>query len=62
MIQKEKIKTVDELATISKELRERQHKVVLCHGCFDLLHIGHIRYLKQARQMGGDPATWSFVQ
>ena len=27
-------------------------KIVLCHGCFDLLHIGHIRYLRQARTMG----------
>jgi len=27
-------------------------RIVLCHGCFDLLHIGHIRYLRQARAMG----------
>ncbi len=27
-------------------------KVVLCHGVFDLLHIGHIRYLEQAKELG----------
>lgn len=27
-------------------------KIVLAHGCFDLLHIGHIRYLRQAKAMG----------
>jgi rfaE bifunctional protein nucleotidyltransferase chain/domain len=27
-------------------------KIVLCHGCFDLLHIGHIRYFQQAKEMG----------
>lgn len=27
-------------------------RTVLCHGCFDLLHLGHIRHLQQARAMG----------
>ena len=27
-------------------------KVVLCHGVFDLLHVGHLEHLKQARAMG----------
>lgn len=30
----------------------RTASVVLAHGCFDLLHIGHIRHLRQARAMG----------
>jgi rfaE bifunctional protein nucleotidyltransferase chain/domain len=30
----------------------RDKKIVLCHGCFDLLHIGHIRYFQQAKTMG----------
>ncbi|HJS81326.1 MAG TPA: adenylyltransferase/cytidyltransferase family protein [Nitrososphaera sp.] len=25
---------------------------ILCHGCFDLLHIGHIKYLEKARELG----------
>jgi rfaE bifunctional protein nucleotidyltransferase chain/domain len=27
-------------------------KVVLCHGCFDVLHLGHIRHLQEARKLG----------
>jgi rfaE bifunctional protein nucleotidyltransferase chain/domain len=48
------IKIVD-LSSLSKllaEKRKRQKKIVLCHGCFDLLHIGHIRYFQQAKEMG----------
>jgi len=30
----------------------RPGEVVLCHGCFDLLHLGHIRHLKEAKQFG----------
>ena len=29
---------------------------VLCHGVFDLLHLGHIRHLQEAKKMGGDNA------
>ncbi|RME18597.1 MAG: D-glycero-beta-D-manno-heptose 1-phosphate adenylyltransferase [Bdellovibrio sp.] len=33
--------------------KERQgKKVVFTNGCFDLLHVGHVRYLKEARQLG----------
>jgi rfaE bifunctional protein nucleotidyltransferase chain/domain len=47
-----KILTFDELSTKSKEYRDSGKKVVLCHGTFDLLHAGHIRYLKSARNEG----------
>ena len=30
-----------------------QPKVVLAHGCFDLLHIGHIRHFQAAKRLGG---------
>ena len=47
-----KIKSIDELARIIKELKAAGSKVVHCHGVFDLLHIGHIRYFEQARRWG----------
>jgi rfaE bifunctional protein nucleotidyltransferase chain/domain len=47
-----KILTLDELSAKSKEYRDSGKKVVLCHGTFDLLHAGHIRYLKSARSEG----------
>ncbi|MCM0754525.1 PfkB family carbohydrate kinase [Desulfovibrio aminophilus] len=46
-----KILTLGRLVEALKPLRESR-RIVLCHGCFDLLHIGHIRYLRQARAMG----------
>ncbi|WP_319776833.1 PfkB family carbohydrate kinase [Maridesulfovibrio sp.] len=47
-----KIKTISELAEISGELRANGKRIVLCHGVFDLLHIGHIRYFNQAKEHG----------
>lgn len=47
-----KILTLDELSVKAKEYRESGKKVVLCHGAFDLLHAGHIRYLKNALSEG----------
>lgn len=48
---KNKILPIDELAHKLKALRETK-KIVLCHGVFDLLHIGHMRYLKQSKKFG----------
>jgi len=46
-----KIKTLSDLAATLQETREGK-RVVLCHGVFDLLHIGHIRYFNQAKKHG----------
>jgi rfaE bifunctional protein nucleotidyltransferase chain/domain len=35
------------------EWRHEGQTVVLANGCFDLLHVGHIRYLKAAKALGG---------
>jgi len=32
---------------------EKKEKIIFTNGCFDLLHIGHIRYLEQASKLGG---------
>ena len=47
-----KILTLDELSAKAEEYRDSGKKVVLCHGIFDLIHAGHIRYLKSARDEG----------
>jgi rfaE bifunctional protein nucleotidyltransferase chain/domain len=47
-----KVLTVAELARIAEDTRQAGHKVVLCHGVFDLLHMGHIRHLEAARREG----------
>jgi rfaE bifunctional protein nucleotidyltransferase chain/domain len=47
-----KIVDLDELARNSRELRAAGKKLVVTNGCFDLLHVGHVRYLRAARQLG----------
>ncbi len=43
------------LRTLLKELPKARKgkKVVFTNGCFDILHAGHVRYLKKARSLGG---------
>lgn len=47
-----KIVTAEELAAIQKKMRAEGRKLVLTNGCFDLLHLGHVRYLQTARALG----------
>ncbi len=49
---RDKIKTVEEIADIAKARRARGESVVLAHGCFDLMHMGHVRHLEAARREG----------
>ena len=48
----EKIQSQADLQSIREELAESGQKVVQCHGCFDIVHPGHIRYLEFAKQQG----------
>ncbi|HEX2056409.1 MAG TPA: D-glycero-beta-D-manno-heptose 1-phosphate adenylyltransferase [Nitrospiraceae bacterium] len=47
-----KIRSREQLAAILEKHRQRGHKVVFTNGCFDLMHIGHTRYLQAARSLG----------
>lgn len=49
---REKILPMQALALRLDELRAQGKTVVLCHGCFDLLHPGHFKYLQAAKAMG----------
>ncbi len=42
----------DELADFMQDAKKRGEKLVMTNGCFDLLHIGHITYLQQAKALG----------
>jgi rfaE bifunctional protein nucleotidyltransferase chain/domain len=48
----EKLKSVPELSAISAQFAAAGKRLVFTNGCFDLLHAGHVRYLRQARALG----------
>ncbi len=47
-----KILDIDDLADRVKHLKSSGRTVVHCHGCFDLMHPGHIKYFQAAKKMG----------
>ena len=47
-----KIVTFESLKKISKKEKKKKKKIVLCHGVFDLLHIGHINHFEEAKSFG----------
>lgn len=49
---KKKIRARRELLRIIKNLKAKGKRVVFTNGCFDLLHIGHVRYLEKAKALG----------
>lgn len=44
--------SLEEAERLAVRLRSQGQRLVLANGCFDLLHIGHIRYLQAAKQLG----------
>jgi len=48
-----KILSRDQLRQRVAEWRQRAEQVTLANGTFDLLHVGHVRYLHAAKQLGG---------
>jgi rfaE bifunctional protein nucleotidyltransferase chain/domain len=44
--------TPEEAGSLAARLRADGKRVVLANGCFDLLHVGHVRYLDAARALG----------
>ncbi len=47
-----KIKLRKEITAITQNLRNEGAKIVFTNGCFDLLHLGHVRYLREAKKLG----------
>lgn len=47
-----KIVELNELKTILDGLKSEGKTIVHCHGCFDLMHPGHIKYFQAAKKMG----------
>jgi rfaE bifunctional protein nucleotidyltransferase chain/domain len=49
----EKILSREELRKRVDEWHRKREAITLANGCFDLLHVGHIRYLHAAKELGG---------
>ncbi len=49
---KEKIKERKSLRKIIEGLKKEGKRIVFTNGCFDLLHVGHVRYLEAAKALG----------
>lgn len=49
----DKILTREQLKRRVEKWRKSGEKVTLANGCFDVLHVGHVRYLHAARKLGG---------
>ena len=49
---RDKIKGLRELTEIAQGLQAQGRVVVMANGCFDILHVGHIRYLTEAKALG----------
>ncbi len=51
-VMNDKIQNANELVPILSERQKHGDTIVFTNGCFDLLHVGHITYLRQCRQHG----------
>ena len=47
-----KLRSMSELRAIRAGARARGQRIVFTNGCFDVLHAGHVRYLREARSLG----------
>ncbi len=48
-----KIVDINHIKTITSQLKAAGKTIVFTNGCFDILHVGHVRYLNAARDLGG---------
>src|SRR5512136_1105600 len=49
---KEKIKEKEDLRRAVEVFKKEGKRIVFTNGCFDLLHVGHVRYLEKAKTLG----------
>lgn len=50
--EEEKVKNFEDLSRVIDDLRRKGKKIAWTNGCFDILHLAHVRYLKKTREQG----------
>ena len=48
---RDKVLTLEKLVEVVRQIQEGKRAVAMCHGCFDILHSGHLRHFEAARAM-----------
>ena len=48
----EHIKSWDQISSIVRDFKKNNRKIIFSNGCFDILHIGHVKYLEKAKSFG----------
>ena len=48
----DRVLPLERLASVADELRKENRRIVFTNGCFDILHVGHLRYLEEAARQG----------
>lgn len=51
-MEKKILRSREELESVRAKLRAEGRRLVFTNGCFDILHVGHVRYLREARALG----------
>ena len=51
-LDKSKLKSLWQISQIASRLKRARKKIVFTNGCFDILHVGHVRYLNEAKSLG----------
>jgi D-beta-D-heptose 7-phosphate kinase/D-beta-D-heptose 1-phosphate adenosyltransferase len=52
MTARDKILNAEDLQNLCRSLQRKGGRIVFTNGCFDLIHVGHLRYLEAARALG----------
>ena len=47
-----KVFSFSKLVKVISDQKRKKKRIILCHGVFDLMHIGHIKYFQEAKEMG----------
>lgn len=52
MVAKDKIVAIKKIILIAKKLKSENKKILTTNGVFDILHLGHVKYLEEAKKLG----------